>query len=295
MTTATPLQERSISAPTGWTMFFVAVILGIIALALFISGTHAAYGGGLQVLLAIVCGVTAIFLSNGFFTLQPNEAAVLVFFGQYKGTVRKEGFSWTNPFNRKYRISLRARNLTGDKLKVNDKRGNPIEIAAVIVWAVRDTAQALFDVDDYDGYVRVQSESAVRHVASAYSYDDGEAGEVTLRGGADIVAGALKVELQERLSRAGVEVQEARLTHLAYAPEIAQAMLRRQQAEAVISARTKIVQGAVSMVQMALDELASKGVIEFDKDRKAAMVSNLLVVLCSESETQPIINTGSGV
>lgn len=273
-------------------MFSIALALGIFAFISFFSAGNS-YNPAFQTIVAVICFAAAIFLSNGFFSLQPNEAAVLVFFGEYKGTVREAGFFWTNPFNKKFRVSLRARNLTGEKLKVNDKRGNPIEIAAVIVWAVRDTAQALFDVDDYESYVRIQSESAVRHVASAYSYDDGEAGEITLRSGTDAVAAALKNELQDRLARAGVEVQEARLTHLAYAPEIAQAMLRRQQAEAVIAARQKIVQGAVSMVEMALNELTEKKVVEFDKERKAAMVSNLLVVLCSESETQPIINTGS--
>ena len=285
------LTEQTVQAPSGWTMFFLNCVLAIVAVGLFLSGMGGQGVG--RLFLAVPLGVAFLFIANGFFSLQPNEAAVLVFFGKYVGTVRDSGFFWTNPFNQKFRISLRSRNLNGEKIKVNDKRGTPIEIAAVIVWKIRDTAQAMFDVDDYENYVKVQSESAVRHVASSYIYDDGEAGEVTLRGGADTVAEAMKVELQERFSRAGVEVQEARIAHLAYAPEIAQAMLRRQQAEAVIAARSKIVQGAVSMVEMALKELSEKKIIEFDQNRKAAMVSNLLVVLCSETETQPIINTGT--
>jgi regulator of protease activity HflC (stomatin/prohibitin superfamily) len=261
----------------------------------------------------------------GFFALQPNEARVLVLFGEYRGTVRQSGFHWGNPFysngpsaagqmatmvaaakaaekggaplagkkNPRNKISLRARNMNGEKLKVNDKRGNPIEIAAVVVWRVQDSAQAMFDVDDYEHYVQVQSESAVRHLASQYAYDHGEENEVTLRSGVDEVSQALKGELQERLSKAGVVVEEARLTHLAYAPEIAQAMLRRQQAEAVIAARQKIVHGAVSMVEMALKELAEKNVLQLDDERKAAMVSNLMVVLCAESEVHPVVNTGT--
>jgi regulator of protease activity HflC (stomatin/prohibitin superfamily) len=225
--------------------------------------------------------------------LASNEARVLILFGAYKGSIRSSGFHWTNPFYTKKKISLRMRNLNGERAKVNDKRGNPIEIAAVVVWRVRDTAQAVFDVDDYEHYVSIQSESAVRHLASAYAYEQGEDEETTLRGGGDQVNADLTGELQERLSRAGVVVEEARITHLAYAPEIAQAMLRRQQAEAIIAARKKIVHGAVSMVEMALHDLKEKGVIEFDQDRKASMVSNLLVVLCGESEVSPVINTGT--
>jgi regulator of protease activity HflC (stomatin/prohibitin superfamily) len=207
--------------------------------------------------------------------------------------VRTAGFHWTNPFNKKLKVSLRARNLNGDKLKVNDKSGNPIEIAAVVVWRVQDTTQATFDVQDYENYVRVQSESAVRHIANAYAYDHGEVNEITLRSGVEEVSLALKKELQDRLAKAGVVVEEARLTHLAYAPEIASAMLRRQQAEAIIAARQKIVHGAVSMVEMALKEIADKQVVNLDEERKAAMVSNLLVVLCGETEVHPVINTGT--
>jgi regulator of protease activity HflC (stomatin/prohibitin superfamily) len=233
---------------------------------------------------------------KGYFTLQPNQARLLVLFGQYKGTVRQSGFHWANPFYSrlpKLEISLRARTLTVEKLKVNDKQGNPIEIAAVVVWRVEDTAQAAFDVDDYVSYVHTQSETALRHLASAYSYDDGKENEITLRSNVDAVSQALREELQQRLSKAGVAVDEARLTNLSYAPEIAQAMLRRQQAEAVIAARQKIVHGAVSMVAMALQELAEKDVVQLDDERKAAMVSNLLVVLCGESEVHPVVNAGT--
>jgi regulator of protease activity HflC (stomatin/prohibitin superfamily) len=234
--------------------------------------------------------------ARGFFALQPNEARVMILFGAYRGTVRQSGFHWANPFMSRIPLSLRARNLNGDKLKVNDKRGNPIEIAAVVVWRVQDTAQAIFDVDNFENYVRVQSESAVRHLANAYPYDHGEdteGGETTLRSSVDEVSAALQAELAARLSKAGVFVEEARLTHLAYAPEIASAMLRRQQAEAVIAARQKIVHGAVSMVDMALKELAAKSVVTLDDERKAAMVSNLLVVLCGESEVHPVVNAGT--
>jgi regulator of protease activity HflC (stomatin/prohibitin superfamily) len=273
-----------------------------------VSGASGFLGGALLVL--------AVIGSVGFFTLQPNESRVLVLFGDYKGTVRKEGFHWGNPFysggvskasistagehitvqakrNPRMKVSLRARNLNGERLKVNDKNGNPIEIAAVVVWRVQDTAQAMFDVDDYEDYVSVQAESAVRHLGSQYAYDHGEAHEVTLRSGTEEVTAALQAELQERLSRAGVVVEEARLTHLAYSPEIAQTMLRRQQADAVLAARQKIVQGAVGMVEMALAELAKRGVVELDPERKAAMVSNLMVVLCGESDAKPVINTGT--
>ena len=287
-------REQRVSALSGWLFLFVNLALFVAAIWLFVVGIRGVRTDGvLPVLGAVALFIVGLVTAGGFFTLQPNEAAVLVLFGSYQGTVRESGFFWTNPFNRKIRVSLRARNLNGEKLKVNEKRGNPIEIAVVVVWRVRDTAQACFDVDNYDSYVRVQSESALRHVASSYAYDDGEPNEVTLRSGGDVVAAALTVELQERLARAGVEVQEARLTHLAYAPEIAQTMLRRQQAEAVIAARQKIVHGAVSMVEMALNELSAKKVVVLDEERKAAMVSNLLVVLCGESETKPVINTGT--
>jgi len=284
-------RERTVHASNGWSMLFINLALYAAALFFFIVGLRG--GGGGLILLAVISLFGALLISAGFFTLQPNEGAVLILFGAYRGTVRESGFFFTNPFNKKLKISLRARNLNGEKLKVNEKRGNPIEIAAVVVWRVKDTAQAVFDVDSYENYVKIQSESAVRHVASNYAYDDGEPDEITLRGGAGDVSAALTRELQERLAKAGVEVEEARLTHLAYAPEIAQAMLRRQQAEAVIAARQKIVHGAVSMVEMALHELSAKKVLILDEERKAAMVSNLLVVLCGESEAHPVINTGT--
>jgi regulator of protease activity HflC (stomatin/prohibitin superfamily) len=248
-------------------------------------------------LYLIIIGVLVIafgvFLCNGFFTLQPNEGRVLILFGAYRGTVREAGWHWTNPLNTKKRISLRAKNLNGDKLKVNDKRGNPIEIAAVVVWRVQDTFQASFDVEKYDEYVRIQSESAVRHLANSYAYDHGEANEITLRSGVDEVCAALQKELQERVAKAGVQIDEARLTHLAYAPEIAGVMLRRQQAEAIIAARQMIVHGAVSMVQMALKDLTENKIVDLDEERKATMVSNLLVVLCGDRDAQPVINAGT--
>lgn len=251
------------------------------------------WGGGMNVALMVGEVAVLILASSGFFTLQPNEARVLVLFGSYKGTVRNSGFHWANPFTSKIPVSLRSRNLNGERLKVNDKRGNPIEIAAVVVWHIEETAQAAFDVQNVESYVAIQSESAVRHLASSYAYDHGEEHEVTLRGGGDEVSAALLQELSERLSRAGVVVEEARISHLAYAPEIASAMLRRQQAEAVIAARQKIVQGAVSMVEMALRELDQKNLVDLDPERRAAMVSNLLVVLCGETEVQPVVNTGT--
>jgi len=237
--------------------------------------------------------VLAIILSKGLFILQPNESALLLFFGSYQGTVRKTGFRWTNPFCRRLKISLRARNLVSEILKVNDRLGNPVEIAGIVVWRIADTAQATFDVENYEQYVRIQIEAAIRHLANQFAYDNDEDGRLTLLSGGDQLFQVLHIELQERLARAGVNVEEARLTHLAYAPEIAQAMLRRQQAEAVIGARQKIVQGAVSMVEMALAQLQERGIIDFDPERKAAMVSNLLVVLCGESDAQPVINTGT--
>lgn len=291
-------KERQVRVLNGW--FMAGIVFLMIAGSLYLTihsivvavqhntepDLPSLFGGILGLILS------AIFAS-GFFTLQPNEARVLLLFGAYVGTVRESGFHWTNPLNRKMRISLRAHNLNGQPLKVNDKRGNPIEIAAVVVWRIEDTAQAMFDVERYDDYVSVQSESAVRHLASSYAYDHGEENEITLRSGVDEVSVNLRKELQERLAKAGVVVEEARLTHLAYAPEIASAMLRRQQAEAVIAARKQIVHGAVSMVDMALRELAEKSVVTLDEERKASMVSNLLVVLCAESEVHPVVNAGT--
>jgi regulator of protease activity HflC (stomatin/prohibitin superfamily) len=229
----------------------------------------------------------------GFYTLEPNQAGVLALFGAYAGTDRSAGLRWANPLLKKLKVSLRARNLNMQAIKVNDKRGNPVEIAAVVVWRVHDTAQATFDVDKYESYVSVQSEAALRHLASAYPYDTTEEHELSLRGSMDEVSAGLQRELQERLAKAGVAVDEARLSHLAYAPEIAGAMLQRQQASAIIAARKKIVEGAVGMVEDALRMLSEKQMVELDEERKAAMVSNLLVVLCSERSAQPVLNAGT--
>ena len=237
--------------------------------------------------------VIDIFMTTGLFTVAPNEGQVLQLFGAYRGTARDPGLRWANPFYSKRRISLRVRNFESAKLKVNDNDGNPIEIAAVVVWRVVDTAEAVFEVDEYDHYVRVQSEAAVRGLATRYPYDAHEEGQLSLRGSTDDVAVNLKDQIQERLSKAGVEVIEARISHLAYAPEIAAAMLRRQQAGAIIAARTKIVEGAVGMVNMALDMLSQSGRVLLDEERKAQMVSNLLVVLCGDREAQPVVNAGT--
>jgi regulator of protease activity HflC (stomatin/prohibitin superfamily) len=230
---------------------------------------------------------------GGFFVVEPNQAAVLTLFGNYKGSERRPGLWWTNPFMTKKKVTLRVRNFESNKLKVNDYDGNPIEIAAVVVWKVVDSAEAIFQVDNYDNFVHVQSEAALRNLATTHPYDAHEEGQMSLRGNTAIVADALQKEVHARLEKAGVEVIEARISHLAYAPEIANAMLRRQQASAMIAARSKIVEGAVSMVEMALQELSKRSVVHLDEERKAAMVSNLLVVLCSEHETQPIVNAGS--
>lgn len=304
---------------SGWAMLPVALLAWLALIALIVSAV--VLQSGWPIVATPVVFIAAQLLSFGFFSVQPNEARVLVLFGKYQGTVREEGFHWANPFavprshvalqvqqgreakpalpmttSNKYRVSLRTRNFETRMLKVNDLRGNPIEISAVVVWRVDNTAEALFQVDDYQQYIEVQSETAVRHVATSYAYDHagaGETAEVTLRGGGEVVSRALQGELQERLKKAGVVVEEARLTHLAYTPEIAGIMLRRQQAQAVIAARQIIVQNAVSMVEMALHELSKKQVVQLDEERKAAMVGNLLVVLCGETEAQPIVNAGT--
>ena len=273
-----------------------------IAMLLLLIGMIAGLAVGLLALRqgfiwpAIGLAIAIAFVSGGFFMLQPNEAGVLTLFGDYLGTDRAAGLRWTLPWNMRRKVSVRARNQNVQTLKVNDKRGNPVEIAAVVVWRVEDTGQALFDVEDFEHFGKVQSESALRHIATHYDYDEGAdhaPGEVTLRGGADTVAEALRSELQARVQLAGVKVEEAKLTHLAYAPEIAGAMLRRQQAEAVITARAMIVRGAVEMVEMALKKLSEHNVVELDDERRASMVSNLMVVLCSERDTQPIVNAGT--
>ncbi|MGW8368750.1 MAG: SPFH domain-containing protein [Gammaproteobacteria bacterium] len=241
------------------------------------------------IIAAVIVGVLWV----GFFMVHPNQAKVLQLFGKYVGTAKDPGLRWANPFYSKKPVSVRVRNFESGKLKVNDSSGSPIEIAAVVVWKVVDTAEAVFEVDDYEEFVTIQSEAALRNLATTYPYETHDDNEVALRSDPQQIAGALRTEIQARLDKAGVEVIEARISHLAYAPEIANAMLRRQQASAIIAARTQIVEGAVSMVDMALEQLARKQVIELDEERKAAMVSNLLVVLCGEQEAQPVLNTGS--
>jgi len=243
----------------------------------------------------IPLAITFLFLLPGYFIINPKESRVLILFGKYVGTVKQDGFHWANPFYTKKKVSLRARNLNGEKVKVNDALGNPIIISVVVVWRVADTAKAVFEVDDYDDYVTIQSEAAMRTLANAYSYDnfDDEQAEITLRDGGGKVNEMLEQQLTERLSRAGIEIIEARISHLAYAQEIAQAMLKRQQATAIVAARFKIVEGAVSMVEMALDQLKKQGIVDLDEDKKAAMVSNLMVVLCSDKDANPIVNTGT--
>ena len=281
--------EKPATTLNGIAMLFLLIALVLLMIAMVAVARNP--------FILAAFGVAIAFVAPGFFMLQPNEAGVLTLFGDYLGTERRPGLRWTLPWNIRKRVSARARNHNIDTLKVNDKRGNPVEIGAVVVWRVEDTAQALFDVEDFENFVKVQSESALRHVATRYNYDSGEdhdeSAEITLRAGADVVADALRNELQARVQLAGVKIEESKLTHLAYAPEIAGAMLRRQQAEAVISARSKIVIGAVSMVEMALKSLSEKNVVELDDERRAAMVSNLMVVLCSERDTQPIVNTGT--
>ena len=297
---ATTSQEKSVHAMGGFPMLLVNLVL-LSALPVALAATDYPRPQGL-IGLAFLVSALGVLSLRGHFSLQPNQARVLILFGQYRGTVRDSGFHWVNPFYARRRglaagkgskLSLRANNFNSPTLKVNDKRGNPVEIAAVVVWRVHDTAMAVFDVEDYASYVAVQSESAVRSIASRFAYDHGHDSEPTLRGSADEVAQELAHELQQRLAKAGVLVEEARLTHLAYAPEIAPVMLRRQQAEAIISARQLIVQNAVGMVHMALAELERQNTVKLDDERKAAMVSNLLVVLCGNSDASPVINTGT--
>ena len=276
---------------SGYPLLLILVVdLALIVLAVrFLAAEQRDVG----VPMLIVAIVAAAFIGGGFYLLQPNQAAAITLFGDYKGTDRTPGLRWVLPWMSRKRISTRVHNVTSERLKVNDLRGNPIEIASNVVWRVTDTAQALFDVDDYEKFIFVQIESAVRAIGAKYPYDDFEHQETTLRGHADEVNGELRNELQERVLVAGITIDACRLTHLANAPEIAQAMLRRQQAEAVIAAREKIVHGAVTMVDMALRELAQKDVVHLDDERRAAMVSNLMVVLCGESEVHPVVNTGT--
>lgn len=285
-------QETRAATASGYLMLLIAVVLligavGLIAMAKG-SGMVPAYIGA-----AAVTGFLSLLILCGFYLINPNEAAAIQLFGAYRGTDRTEGLRWVLPWLTRKKIAVRANNVISDKIKVNDARGNPIEMAAQVVWRVTDTAQALFDVDDYKEFVMAQMEAAVRSIGSRYPYDDIEHLEVTLRGNHEEVGVELRAALIERLSVAGITVDECGLTHLAYAPEIAGAMLRRQQAEAVISARKKLVEGAVTMVEMALKQLSEKGVVELDDERKAAMVSNLMVVLCGERDAQPVVNAGS--
>lgn len=278
--------ERQGFSLNGYLAFFAILpILQLVFAYMFVSNN-------LPILAAILSLLTAACWA-GFFMVQPNQGRVMTLFGSYVGTEKRTGLRWTVPLFMRKAISLRTRNFESAKIKVNDSLGNPVEIATVVVWSVTDTAEAMFEVDDYESFVTIQSESALRNMASSYTYDPQSANEVALRSHPQQIADILKGEIQERLGRAGVTVHEARISHLAYAQEIASAMLQRQQATAIIAARSKIVEGAVGMVEMALDKLKEKNVIELDEERKAAMVSNLLVVLCSDKHTQPIINTGT--
>ena len=285
------IRESAAGSRPGMFMLLLLPALMVLSVWWLIHGAHA--GSLLQVLGAAFTILVLAISLGGFFVVEPNQSTVLLLFGNYRGSERRPGLWWTNPFMTKKRVTMRVRNFESSKLKVNDHDGNPIEIGAVVVWRVVDSAEAIFQVDNYDNFVHVQSEAALRNLATGHPYDAHIDGQLSLRGNTLEVAEQLKAEIQERLQKAGVEVLEARISHLAYAPEIANAMLRRQQASAVIAARAKIVEGAVSMVQMALDELALRSVVTLDEERKAAMVSNLLVVLCSEHETQPIVNAGT--
>ncbi|GGY16705.1 membrane protein [Rhodanobacter panaciterrae] len=269
---------------------FCIVLAGVAATLIFTADPAQP---ALHIFVGAALGVLEVLLLKGFFQVAPNEGQVLQLFGKYAGTVRDAGLRWTNPFYSRQRLSLRVRNFESSKLKVNDSDGNPIEIAAVVVWQVVDTAEAVFCVDDYENYVHIQSESALRQMAQSYPYDSHDDNVPSLRSHGDVINTHLRDEIQTRLGKAGVQVVEARISHLAYAQEIAQAMLQRQQAGAIIAARTRIVEGAVSMVEMALDQLSKRGVVQLDEERKAAMVSNLLVVLCGERGTQPVVNTGT--
>lgn len=273
-------------------LFFLA-LLAASSYAMFASATAGGMTAVVGIIASIVAVLIGIFGMVGLYMVEPNQAAVINLFGKYVGTVKENGLRWNNPFFAKKKVSLRVRNFESGKLKVNELDGSPIEIAAVIVWQVVDSAEAVYNVDDYESFVHIQSESALRAMATSYPYDQHEEGQLALRSHATEVGHHLRKELQERLADAGVEVLDARISHLAYAPEIAQAMLQRQQANAIIAARTRIVHGAVGMVEMALDELQKKGTVQLDEERKAQMVSNLLVVLCGERATQPIVNTGS--
>jgi regulator of protease activity HflC (stomatin/prohibitin superfamily) len=285
------IREKAFPAVSGW--IALGVLLAVLAGAIWLLVTSITQAESEWIILAGVTITLDLFLLGGLFVVNPNEGKVLQLFGRYIGTAREPGLRFANPFYSKRRVSMRIRNFESAHLKVNDLDGNPIEIAAVVVWKVVDTAEAVFEVDDYENYVHVQSESALRNMATSYPYDAHDDSQLSLRGHTQAIADHLRKEIHERLSKAGVEVIEARISHLAYAPEIAAAMLQRQQAGAIIAARQRIVDGAVGMVEMALDRLARNNVVELDEERKAAMVSNLLVVLCSERSTQPVVNAGT--
>lgn len=289
------IRELDRSTMSGMAMLFLTVLVLVLCIYGFVwVGREVPRSErGLPILVLVFFILADLLVMAGLFTVAPNQAVVLQLFGKYVGTAKRTGLQWANPFFSKQKISLRVRNFETEHLKVNDHDGNPIEIAAVVVWKVVDSAEAVFEVDNYENYVHVQSESALRNLATAYSYDAHNEADMSLRGNTTEVAAHLQKEIQDRLSKAGVEVMEARISHLAYAPEIAAAMLQRQQASAIIAARQKIVEGAVGMVEMALEMLAKNKIVELDSERKAAMVSNLLVVLCGERATQPVVNTGS--
>jgi regulator of protease activity HflC (stomatin/prohibitin superfamily) len=283
------VRERLNNGISGWFMLLLALL--ILVGGIYLSVVNLVVREApVEFMVAVPL---VLLILKGLFMVAPNQAKVLQLFGDYVGTARKTGLRWTNPLNAKRKISLRVRNFESSHLKVNDSDANPIEIAAVVVWRVVDTAEALFEVDDYENYVRVQTEAALRNLATSYPYDAHDEAVLSLRGSAGAISDHLKQEVQQRLAKAGVEVIEARISHLAYAPEIAAAMLQRQQAGAIIAARQRIVEGAVGMVEMALGMLAGKGIVHLDEERKAAMVSNLLVVLCGERGAQPIVNTGT--
>ncbi|MEO5989679.1 MAG: SPFH domain-containing protein [Candidatus Eisenbacteria bacterium] len=285
------IRERDAKAQSGVSMLFLLLVLLVLAIVGLVVSIRSEFGIGIVV--ALISMLTLCILLGGFFVVNPNVTAVVTLFGNYVGSERRTGLWWTNPFASKKTVSVRVRNFESAKLKVNDHDGNPIEIAAVVVWRVVDSAEAMFQVDNYDNFVHVQTEAALRNLATSHPYDAHDDGQLSLRGNTQDVADQLKIEVQARLERAGVEVIESRISHLAYAPEIASAMLQRQQASAIVAARTRIVEGAVGMVEMALLELSKKGVVNLDEERKASMVSNLLVVLCSNSHAQPVVNTGT--
>jgi hypothetical protein len=288
------MKEQSIRSYPGIPALLLLIALGVLSLYLFISGVKGDHNPNwLSAVAGLALGITSSVALGGFYMVEPNQAAVLSLFGKYVGTSKDQGLRWNNPFYSAKKISLRVRNFESGKLKVNDLDGSPIEIGAVVVWQVVDSAEAVYNVDDYESFVHIQSEAALRAMATSYPYDQHEDGKISLRSHAAEIAKHLTEEIQERLAQAGVNVAEARISHLAYAPEIAQAMLQRQQAGAIIAARTRIVEGAVSMVEMALEQLSARKVVDLDPERRAVMVSNLLVVLCGERGTQPVVNAGS--